>query len=127
MAQVVGAALEQRGLEADAQRIAHARQVAVVELVLQRAGAGGDDGLHARQDRRHQVGEGLAGAGAGLGQQRAAAVERIGDRGGQVLLGRTRRERGDVAREVATVLQRRAAGLAQATSGHDGLSTGSVR
>src|SRR3546814_6535881 len=44
-AQVVRAALEQRGLDADPQRVAHPRQVAVVELVLQRAGAGGYDGL----------------------------------------------------------------------------------
>src|SRR3546814_10635727 len=42
-AQVVRAALEQRGLDADPQRVAHPRQVAGVELVLQRAGAGGDD------------------------------------------------------------------------------------
>src|SRR3546814_1835636 len=74
-AQVVRAALEQRGLDADPQRVAHPRQVAVVELVLQRAGAGGDDGLQPRQQRRDEVGEGLAGAGAGLGQQHALPVE----------------------------------------------------
>jgi hypothetical protein len=34
-------------------------------------GAGRDDGLAAPQQRRHQVGEGLAGAGAGFGDQRA--------------------------------------------------------
>jgi hypothetical protein len=44
-------------------------QVAVEELVLQGLGAGGDDDLAAGQQRRHQVGEGLAGAGAGLGHQ----------------------------------------------------------
>ena len=66
----------------------------MVELVLQRAGAGGDDGLQPRQQRRHQVGEGLAGAGAGFGEQHAALLERIGDRGRQVLLRGAWREAG---------------------------------
>ena len=45
----------------------------VEELVLQGLGAGGNDHLAAREQRRHQVGEGLAGAGAGLGDQHAIA------------------------------------------------------
>ena len=94
-AQVIGAALEQRGRHADAERIAHARQVAVVELVLQRAGAGGDDRLQPRQQRRHEVGEGLAGAGAGFGEQHVARVERVGDRLRQPLLRRARNEAGN--------------------------------
>jgi hypothetical protein len=69
VADVVGAALEQRDRHRHLQRGAHRRQVAVEELVLQGLGAGGDDHLAAREQRRHQVGEGLAGAGAGLGHQ----------------------------------------------------------
>jgi len=69
VAQVVRAPFQQRGFHPDAERIADAWQVAVVELVLQRARAGGNDGLLARQQRGHQIGEGLAGAGAGFRQQ----------------------------------------------------------
>ena len=66
---VVGAALEQRDRGADLERIAHRRQVAVEQLVLQGLGTGRDDDLAPRLQRRHQVGEGLAGAGTGLGHQ----------------------------------------------------------
>src|SRR3546814_2584753 len=86
-------------------------QVAVVELVLQRAGAGGDDGLQPRQQRRDEVGEGLAGAGAGLGQQHALPVERIGNGDGEVLLRRPRREARDLRRQYAALGQGGAAAL----------------
>ena len=62
-----------------AQRIAHHRQVALEELVLQRLGARGDDHLAAVEQRRNEVREGLAGAGAGLGDQRLALRNRAGD------------------------------------------------
>jgi hypothetical protein len=45
------------------------RQIALHELLLQRLGAGGDHDLLARQQRRHEVRERLAGAGAGLDQR----------------------------------------------------------
>ena len=93
-AQIVGPTLQQRGLQADAERIAHPRQIAQVELVLQRASAGADDGLHSRQQRRHEVGVGLAGTGAGLCQQHLAAFERIRHRHRQPLLRRSRAEAG---------------------------------
>ena len=95
LAQVIGAALQQRRRHADAERIAHARQVAEVQLVLQRAGAGGNDRLLPRQQRRDQVGIGLAGAGAGLGEQYATLPEGLRDGLGQALLRRARHERGD--------------------------------
>jgi hypothetical protein len=78
-ADVIGAPLEQRNRRANTQRIAHRRQVAIEELVLQGLGAGGDDHLAAREQGRHQIGEGLAGAGAGLGHQRLVVGDRLGD------------------------------------------------
>ena len=39
------------------------------ELLLEVLGAGGDDDAAARQDGGHQVGQRLAGAGAGLGDE----------------------------------------------------------
>ncbi len=78
-ADVVGAALEQRDRRAHLQRSAHRRQVPVEELVLQGLGPGRDDHLAAREQRRHQVGEGLAGAGAGFRHQRQVAGDRRGD------------------------------------------------
>ncbi len=116
LAQVVGPALEQCRLQPGTQGVAHARQVAVVELVLQRTGAGGDDGLHPRQQRRHQVGKGLAGAGAGLGQQHLAAFERFGDGSGQALLGLARDEVLQLAGKRAIDAEGVAAGMGK--SGH---------
>src|SRR5690606_27600037 len=110
-AQVVGAALEQGAADALAQRVAHPRQVAVVELVLQRAGAGAEEGLQAGQRRRDQVGVGLAGAGAGLGQQHLALRDRLGDGGGQALLRRARGEAVQARSERASFTERLAAGL----------------
>jgi hypothetical protein len=83
----------------------------VVELVLQRAGAGGDDGAQPGQQHRHQIGEGLAGAGTGLGQQQVALLQRIGDGFGQVQLCRTRDEGIQVRGERAAVAEGFAAGM----------------
>ena len=49
-------------------------------------GAGGDQRLAARQQCRHQIGEGLAGAGARLGNQATAVGDRILDPGRHLLL-----------------------------------------
>ena len=81
MAEVVGATLEQRRADRRAQRLANPRQVAVVQLVLQRARAGGHDHALPGKQRGHQVGVGLAGAGARLGDERGASLDRVGDRG----------------------------------------------
>ena len=92
----------------------------MVELVLQRAGAGGDDRLQAGQQRRDQVGEGLAGAGAGFGQQHVAPVEGIGDRRGQAQLCRARHERGDLSRQRPVDIERFAAGIGK--QGHGAMA-----
>ena len=48
-------------------------------MILQVFGAGGDNYLVAGLKRRHQVGKGLAGAGAGLADQRFSVVYRLPD------------------------------------------------
>ncbi len=85
-AQVISAALEQGELrsarQSAGQRIGERRQVAVDELALQRDRrrrnhhrfVGGDG----TRNRRHQIGERLAGAGAGLHGQVLTRVERMG-------------------------------------------------
>jgi ABC-type branched-subunit amino acid transport system ATPase component len=85
-AQVVRAALQERDTRRAAKRARDHRQVAVEELVLERARAGRDDDLPAREQRRHEIGEGLAGARAGLDRERAAARERGADPVGHELL-----------------------------------------
>ncbi len=84
-AQIVRAPLEQRHLHRQPQRFGEQRQIAAEQLVLQRARAGGDDHAARRQQRRHEVGEGLTGAGPRLDDERLAACERkthrLGHRG----------------------------------------------
>ena len=75
-AQIVDASLEQRHLHRQPQGSGEQRQIAAEQLVLQRARAGGDDHAARRQQRRHEVGEGLAGAGPRLDDERLAARER---------------------------------------------------
>ena len=50
------------------------------QLILQVLGAGGDNHLAAGQQRRHQVGHRLAGAGAGLQHRHAFGFDRLLDR-----------------------------------------------
>ncbi len=80
------------------------------QLILQRARAGGNDGLEPGQQRRHQIGVGLAGAGAGLCQQYIALLERLGDRPGQAQLRSTWRERVELARKRPALAERLDAG-----------------
>ena len=68
------------------QGIDHPRNVHVAELGLQGEGGGGDDHAPAGAQRRHQVGDALAGARTGLHEQMSAAVERPGDGLGHALL-----------------------------------------
>ena len=83
-AHVVGPALDQGDLDGPLQGrgdgLEQPGQVPAHDLGLQRQGGGGDQGgLVAGQrmgDQRNQVGQGLAGAGAGLDQQVVAAVYR---------------------------------------------------
>jgi hypothetical protein len=80
VAHVIGAALEQGDGNGRLECIAHHRQILLEQLVLQIFGAGGDDHLAAAQQGRHQVGEGLAGAGARFRDQNRVIVNRICDR-----------------------------------------------
>ncbi len=86
-AQVVGAALEQRRLARQAQSLEHHRQVLEEKLVLQALGAGGHQRGAIGQQRRQQVGQGLAGAGLGFHQQGAPGTDRLGHRVGHAQLG----------------------------------------
>jgi len=78
-ADVIGPPLQQRNPGRRLQRLADHWQVLVEQLVLQGLGTGRDDHLAARTQRRHQVGEGLARAGAGLGDKNRTAVDGGGD------------------------------------------------
>ena len=113
LAQVIGAAFQQRRMHRRAERLLDARQVAVVQLFLQGLGAGGDDHPLARQQRRHQVSEGLAGAGAGFGDQHRAVFDGFGDFGRQLLLALAEREALESARQHAVGRQRVRAGVDQ--------------
>ncbi|EDT08605.1 hypothetical protein BgramDRAFT_4758 [Paraburkholderia graminis C4D1M] len=76
--QVIRAALEHGHRHGHRQCVAHGRNVALKELVLQVLGARGDDHLAAPQHGRHQIRIGLARARAGLDDQRVlGAVERL--------------------------------------------------
>jgi hypothetical protein len=90
-----------------AQGGAHGRDIAQEQLILQVLGAGRDDGLAAPQQRRHQVGEGLAGARAGLGHEHLLVGDGLGHGLGHLGLRLARLERADGGCE-------RAAGAEQA-------------
>ncbi len=76
MADVVGAALEERERGRHAERGADQWQVPLEELVLQRLRAGREDDLAAVLERGDEIGEGLAGAGARFGDQRCTRANR---------------------------------------------------
>ena len=85
-ADVVGAALEQRHGHRQPERLADRREIAVEELVLERLGAGRNDDLAAEEQRRHEVGNGLAGAGARFGEEHAPLAHRARDARGHLAL-----------------------------------------
>ncbi len=87
-AHVVAAPLEHGPVEVDGQGLGEEREVLAGELVLQRLGGGGDDDAPAGCDRRNEVGERLARAGAGLHDEVAPALEGGGDEVGHALLAR---------------------------------------
>ena len=74
---VVGAAFEQRDGDRHFERLAHDRDVAVEQLVLQGLGAGRNDDLAARQQRGHEISEGFAGAGARLCYEHGIFLDRM--------------------------------------------------
>jgi len=81
--EVVGAALEQHRLELPGQPLLEEGQVLGQELLLQGVGRGGDDHLLAlgqgSAEGRDQVGDALAGPGAGLDHQPASPLQDLGD------------------------------------------------
>ena len=77
-AQVIPPALEQRRVDGHRERPLDQGQITIEELVLQCARIGGDDHLASRQEARDEIGEGLAGPGAGLAQEHAAGLDRFG-------------------------------------------------
>ncbi len=117
-AQVIGASFQQRGIDFDAQHRTHPRQIAMEQLILQIARAGGNDHALARQQRGHQIRKGLAGAGAGLGHQRTALVDGRGHRIGHALLRIARREVGQLACERTVCAEQRRDGMAIRNVGH---------
>jgi hypothetical protein len=86
VAQVVGSPLEQRHLDRRLERLTDGGDIAREELVLQVAGTGRHDDLSTRKQRRHQISIGLAGAGAGLGDQHAIVGHRRSDALGELEL-----------------------------------------
>ncbi len=78
-AQVVAETLHHRPLERLRHDRLQPRQIDARDLVLKSLGAGADHHLAPRQQRRHQVRHGLAGAGAGLDEQAIVALDRLGD------------------------------------------------
>ena len=107
VADIVRAALEQRERHRELQRIAHERQVALEQLVLQRLGAGGDDHLAAVEQRGNEIREGLAGAGAGFGDQCGPPADRGGNGIGHGQLLRAKAEARKRAGQHAAVTQDR--------------------
>jgi hypothetical protein len=87
-AQVVGPALEDRPVEGAVEVLFEEWQVLACELVLQRPCGGRDDDVAAREDRRDEVAQRLAGARAGAHDQVAPLGHRRGDRVGHLDLAR---------------------------------------
>ena len=91
-AQVIAAALENGDIHRHAQRTAEQGQVLVVELILQGAGAGGHQHPQSGLQHRHQITEGLAGAGARLDHERPTLRQGVRDALGHVQLLAARNE-----------------------------------
>ena len=100
-AEVVLAALQHDHVDLAADRRRGDRDVLVQELLLQRLRRGRDDHALARLERRDQVGEALADAGARLGDEMLAGREGELDRAGERSLLRPRLVVGERARQRA--------------------------
>ena len=88
-AHVVRSTLEDGPVEVAADVLGEEREVLGGELVLQRLGRRCDDHTGVGLDRRDEVGEGLAGAGARLHHQVSAVGDRRRDQVGHLLLADT--------------------------------------
>ena len=78
VADVVGAALEERRVKGDPERFAQNRQVLAKELVLKGLSGRRNDDAFAREQRGRQVREGLARARARLGDEGSRLFDRVG-------------------------------------------------
>ena len=100
-AKVVGTALKQRGRYGTTQGLTNQRQVTMVQLVLQRLRAGGDDRLFAAKECRDKIGKGLAGAGSCLDDQAFGVVDGFRHGLRHPALSRARLESGQMSLERA--------------------------
>lgn len=99
MTDVVLSPLEERRAHRHFQRRLQARQVAVKELILQGLRAGRHDHLAPGKQGRQQIGEGLARAGAGFGEQHPFLFDGSGHGERHLVLLRPMDEAGDRRRE----------------------------
>ena len=105
MADIIGAALEQRHGDRRLQCVAHHGDVTIVELVLQRLGARRDNYLAALGQRRREVGKGLARAGARLGDEQSPGFDGMRDRQGHFQLLRAQTVAGNGAGQRAGIVE----------------------
>jgi len=105
VAQVVASALQQRDACRAAECRAHERQILGEQLILERARAGGDEHTRAREQRRYQIGKGLARASAGLDDQRFARRQRVAHALRHVQLFASHLEIGERPRERAVLTE----------------------
>ena len=82
VADIIRPALEQCDGDRDLECVADQGQVTAEKLVLKRLRPGRHDDLAAREQRRDQIREGLAGSGAGFGDELTTFANRAGDRFG---------------------------------------------
>ena len=106
-AEVVRAALQHLDADVAAERGRGDRDVLREQLLLERLGRGRDDDPPPRLERRDEVGEALADAGARLGDEVLAGRERVLDAGGErgllaprLVVGKRMRERAAGAEDV---------------------------
>jgi hypothetical protein len=114
-AEVVAPPLHVCGLERDAERVLQDGEVLREDLFLERLGAGRDEHAPAAQDRRDEVRDGLAGAGAGFGKQDVTFFDGRGHRGGHRPLARSRLELGHCPGQRSIVVEHPVDGRRQAS------------
>ena len=82
LAQIVGASFQHGHAQRPSDRARHRGQISVVQLILQVAGAGGDEDPTLRQQRGHEIGKSLARARAGFDDEMRELAQGVGDRRG---------------------------------------------
>ena len=77
--EIIRTPLENGETEGDVEVVGEEREILPGELILERFGGGGDDRRSVGQHRRDEIGERLAGAGAGLHNRMAVGFDGVGD------------------------------------------------